>query len=183
MTFIGTVGTGSRFAFCIDFVLQHETEYHADGSVKVEHDPHDPGGTTKYGIDQRSHPNVDIENLTLDQAKEIYYEGEWTRCRCPQLKPPWDLALFDAAVNVGSHRAIMWVQRSVNVTVDGFIGPKTIAAVNDGNSDEFADFIALRQDYYTTQVRTSLRIRYLKGWLARVDDLRDASKIDTSRLA
>jgi len=176
MTFTGPIGD-NRFALCIDFVLQHETEYHADGvRVKVEHDPDDPGGTTKYGIDQRSHPDVDIENLTLEQAKQIYFEGEWTQCRCSELLPPWDLAVFDSAVNVGVSRTIKWVQTAVAVKLDGFIGPKTIAAVNASTVGEFADFINLRKDYYTNKVRTSLRLQYLKGWMARVADLEKAAE-------
>jgi lysozyme family protein len=170
MTSTETIGS-NRFLFCVDFVLRHETEYRADGSVRVEHDPKDPGGTTKYGIDQRSHPHVDVEHLTLDQAKQIYFDGEWTKCCCSELMPPWDLAVFDAAVNVGSSRAVIWLQKAVGVKADGFIGPKTIAAVNASTVGEFADFIDLRKNYYQTEVRTSLRIRFLKGWLARVDDL------------
>src|SRR5690348_12139869 len=95
-----------RFYTCVRFVLDHETEYNQDGSVKVERDPHDPGGTTKFGIDQRSHPNVNVAALTLDQATQIYRQGEWTKCCCGNLKPGFDLAVFDAAVNIGQARAI-----------------------------------------------------------------------------
>lgn len=182
MTFTGTIGS-SRFSVCIDFVLQHETEYHADGSVRVEHDPKDPGGTTKYGIDQRSHPNVDVENLTLEEAKQIYFDGEWTKCRCGELHAPWDLALFDAAVNVGQSRAVLWLQESVDAFPDGHIGPQTIAKTNAATSDQFETFISKRRDYYTKEVATSLRLRYLKGWLARVDDVRAASKINEGMMA
>jgi len=174
MTSTGSIGS-NRFRVCIDFVLRHETEYRADGvSVRVEHDPNDPGGTTKYGIDQRSHPGVDVENLTLAEAEQIYLNGEWTECRCAELPPPWDLAVFDAAVNVGSHRAIVWLQQAVGVIADGFIGPKTLAAVQGATVGSFADFIDLRKDYYKNKVRSSLRLRYLKGWLARVADLEKA---------
>jgi lysozyme family protein len=36
----------------------------------AERDPDDPGGLTKFGIDQRSHPTVDINALRLEQAKQ-----------------------------------------------------------------------------------------------------------------
>lgn len=171
----------NRFEFCVDFVLQHETEFHADGSAKVEHDPHDPGGTTKYGIDQRAHPNVDIENLSRAQAERIYFDGEWSACRCSELNPPWDLALFDAAVNVGVNRAVKWMQEAVGTTPDGYIGPKTIAAVNGATPAAFDWFIGRRQEYYTSEVRTALRLRYMKGWLARVDAVRQAARSDFDR--
>jgi lysozyme family protein len=31
-------------------------------------DPLDPGGMTKYGISKRFNPDVDVENLTIEQA-------------------------------------------------------------------------------------------------------------------
>ncbi len=177
MTFTRSIGE-NRFETCVAFILRHETEYNADGvSVKVEHDKKDPGGTTKYGIDQRSHPHINIETLSLDQAKRIYFDGEWTQCRCSELQPPWDLAVLDTAVNVGSHRAILWLQEAVGVKADGFIGPKTIAAVNASTAGEFSDFINRRKHYYETEVKTVLRLRYLKGWLARVADLETTSSL------
>jgi lysozyme family protein len=137
----------------------------------VERDPADPGGTTKYGIDQRSHPHIDIANLTREQALEIYYSGEWSSCRCGTLKPPWDLAVFDAAVNIGSGRTIKLLQQTVGTTVDGFIGPKTIAAVNQAPVDDLGEFLDLRESYYRALPQV-LRNRFLNGWLNRVADLR-----------
>lgn len=163
-----------RFNVCVDFVLKHETEYHADGSVRVERDPDDPGGTTKYGIDQRSHPNVNVATLSLQQAKEIYRAGEWMKCRCDCVKAPWDLAIFDAAVNMGMSRTIRLVQSVVQVTVDGFIGDKTIAAVNHSALDAYNEFLTLRESYYRSLPLT-LRSKFLKGWLNRVADLRAAT--------
>src|SRR6266436_4597543 len=53
-----------------------------------ENDPDDPGGATKFGIDQRSHPNVDIRNLTESQALDIYW-SEWIRDGCDKLSSPY----------------------------------------------------------------------------------------------
>jgi lysozyme family protein len=35
--------------------------------------PADPGGETNFGISKQSYPDVDIKNLTAEQATEIYY--------------------------------------------------------------------------------------------------------------
>lgn len=164
---------GSRFDVCVRFVLLHETERHADGSVRVERDPADPGGTTKYGIDQRDHPRVDVANLSEAQAIEIYRAEEWTQCRCDNLKPGWDLAVFDAAVNIGSGRAIRLLQQVVGVTVDGFIGPKTIAAVNASAQDTLHQYLELRASYYRA-LPLPLRAKFLAGWLNRVADVSKA---------
>ena len=47
----------------IEVVLHHEGGY--------VNDPVDPGGETNFGIAKRSHPDVDIANLTKEGAKEI----------------------------------------------------------------------------------------------------------------
>jgi lysozyme family protein len=162
-----------RFDICVKFVLDHETEYNADKSVKVERDPHDPGGTTKYGIDQRSHPNVDVANLTLEQAKDIYRTGEWMKCRCENLKPGFDLAVFDAAVNIGANKAIKLLQQAVGVKIDGFIGPQTVTATNAASIEGLGEYIDLRESYYRA-LPQSLRTHYLNGWLNRCADVRKA---------
>lgn len=168
-----------RFDICVNFVLEHETEYNKDGSVKVERDEHDPGGTTKFGIDQRSHPSVNVAALSVAAAKQIYLNGEWTQCSCANLKPGFDLAVFDTAVNIGAGRAIKLLQRAANVTVDGFIGPKTVAAVNAAALDKLSEYINLREAYYKALPAT-LRKFFLKGWLARLADLRKACGVSAS---
>jgi lysozyme family protein len=61
----------------------------------------DPGGETKYGISKRSYPNVDIPQLTLEEAQAIYRRDFWDKLNLDSM--PWNLALieFDAAVNQG----------------------------------------------------------------------------------
>lgn len=62
-------------------------------------DPNDPGGETKYGISKRYNPDVDVKNLTLDQAKEIYLKRYWMPFGCDKRPFPLDICLFDGAVN------------------------------------------------------------------------------------
>jgi lysozyme family protein len=164
----------TRFDHCVAFVLDHENEYDSQGHVVTEFDPHDPGGATKYGIDQRSHPNVDIPKLTLEQAKKIYHEGEWRQCHCDQLPLGWDLALFDTAVNIGSERAIKLMQQVVGAKQDGIVGPLTLAAVKDAPLAPISaleSFLQLREAYYRS-LPSRLKNRYLDGWLNRVADVR-----------
>ena len=51
------------FEEIIEIVLEHEGGY--------VNDPDDAGGETKYGIAKRWYPDVDIKNLTKEQAKKI----------------------------------------------------------------------------------------------------------------
>jgi lysozyme family protein len=161
-----------RFDICVAFVLERETEFNKDGSVKVERDPHDPGGTTKFGIDQRDHPGVNIAALTVETAKAIYRHEVWDKCRCANLKAPWDLAVMDSCVNPG-FKSIRFLQQVVGTKVDGFIGPVTIAKVNSASIDLLFEFLDLRESYYQA-LPAQLKKHYLKGWLNRVADLRTA---------
>jgi hypothetical protein len=69
--------SAQTFNLAIAFILPHEEEFARgywgdERFVVVENVPGDDGGLTKYGIDEESHPDVDIANLTRDQAIAIY---------------------------------------------------------------------------------------------------------------
>ena len=67
----------ASFDIAIQKLLKHEGGYTA-GLVG------DPGGETNYGIARASHPDLDIKNLTKDQAIDIYKSDYWTgRIRLP----------------------------------------------------------------------------------------------------
>ena len=59
-----------EFNEIIEKVLEHEGGY--------VNDKDDLGGETKYGITKRFYPNLDIKNLSREQAKEIY-KKEFTK--------------------------------------------------------------------------------------------------------
>lgn len=98
--------------------------------------PKDPGGETKYGITKRDYPTLDIKNLTLAQAQEIYKRDFWDRMAL-DLVEDVDIAceIFDTGLNGGTVTAIRIAQRSCNalgysIKVDGFMGHVTAAALN-----------------------------------------------------
>ena len=164
------------------FVLAHETEFtkghYGDYDfVRTENDSNDPGGVTRLGVDQRSHPKVNVKNLSLGQALEIYKEDYWQPIYADKMSSALALCVFDAAVNVGKSRSIKWLQAALNLTADGVIGPKTLKALEDSYSSHQAlttKLLNRREYYYRSEVRASLRQHYLKGWLARTSDLRKA---------
>lgn len=92
--------------------------------------PNDPGGETKYGISKKAYPDIDIENLTLEQAKKIYKRDYWDRCKCSFIPDALSIALFDFAVNSGTKRAITYLQKALEIPADGVIGNQTIGACN-----------------------------------------------------
>lgn len=139
-----------------------------------ENDPDDPGGATKYGIDQRSHPDVNIRSLTAEQAKAIYWEGYWLPSAGDKLPGRVAWAVTDCRVNCGP-RASKWLQQAVGAVQDGLIGPKTIAAVaqwETGQLNVAGRLLDFRESYYRDLGRQDRFKKFLKGWLNRNDDLR-----------
>ena len=116
-----------------------------------ENDPDDAGGATKYGIDQRSHPHVDIKALTADEATGIYWT-EWCNLDCDKYAQPMDWVFFNAAVNCGIGRANLLDKQSRS-------NPSL--------------FLSLQDNFYKSlaEKKPSLK-KFLKGWLARTEDLR-----------
>ena len=121
---------------------------------------------TKYGIAANSYPNLDIKNLTLDQAKAIYKRDYWDKVKGDQLPPSLAFHVFDMAVNSGVSRGIKLLQKTIGTNEDGIIGPKTLAAVNVMNANHAIQiYNANRLQFYT-----SLRdfTTFGKGWVNRV---------------
>jgi len=154
----------TTFEEIIEKVLDHEGGY--------VNDPVDPGKETKYGISQKFNPKIDIKNLTVDQAKEIYYKKYWTPNKCDQLPSHLRHFYFDTCVNQGAIKAIKILQRAVNnksltiIKVDGKIGPKTIAASQDLELDRAK---AYRIKAYIHTITFNPRLeKYFYGWFRRV---------------
>ena len=152
----------TRFDDIIEVVLEHEGGY--------VNDPDDPGGETNFGIAKRSHPDVDIANLTEEGAKEIYYQDYWMKNRVPQMTEDLKHIYFDMCVNQGRGRAVKILQRAANakgadLVVDGGLGPKTISALNGVELDRVR---AYRVKYYADLVTRKPDLeKFYFGWFRR----------------
>jgi len=129
-------------------------------------DPNDGGGETKYGISKRAFPQLDIPNLTVDQAEMVYKKCYWDMCECDQLPERLRLMVFDCAVNQGVLFASRTLQKCVDAKVDGVIGPETLRAVGALNVGEILfKYYVLRSDRYQN---TRGFEYYGRGWLRRL---------------
>lgn len=63
---------------------------------------------TKYGISAASYPHLDIKNLTIEQADEIYFRDYWQASGADKLPWPACLIVFDTAVLHGVGTARVW---------------------------------------------------------------------------
>lgn len=141
--------------------------------TEFENDPSDNGGATKFGIDARSHPGLDIKNLTIEDAKEIY-RREYNQSFASRLPYPFNFEAFDATVNTGENRSTKIFQKALGVTADGIWGVQSMAAfINQEHTNPrlFSDAIAERNAFYRSIAHGKLS-KYLKGWLNRTADLK-----------
>ena len=133
----------------------------------------DPGGETKYGISKRAYPGEDIKNLTLDRAKEIYRRDYWGPAGCDALPDAARFDVFDFAVNSGVRTSVKLLQRVVNETEDGQLGPRTLQAVQSMPAPRLAARIAAERLLYMTTLATWPA--FGRGWVRRVAlNLREA---------
>ncbi|MBV2125755.1 MAG: peptidoglycan-binding protein [Candidatus Thiodiazotropha sp. (ex Ctena orbiculata)] len=135
-------------------------------------DPNDRGGLTKFGISQKSFPDLDIENLTREQAEVIYREKYWNLVRCNELPGAYAVALFGAAVNHGQFQAVRLMQQALRVKTDGINGPITQSAARRQGGAGLIRFLAIRARFYTDiTLADSSQARFLNGWFRRLFSL------------
>ena len=121
---------------------------------------------TKWGLAAMTYPHLDIANITLEQAKEIYYNDWWLKLKMERWPNVMKYQMFDAAFNHGTGRANQFLQYAARVKDDGVIGPKTITAVNMTDPNDLVlRFLAKRLRYFT-EVKTWAE--FSKGWSLRV---------------
>jgi lysozyme family protein len=162
--------TSKRFEAFLSFILKWECVRDKHGNVIAEHDPQDPGGLTKYGIDKASHPKVDIANLTLAQATEIYFR-EWRACGAESMPPGLGEVFFNACVNCGVWRAHKLLHDpGTHNTADNFLDAqesfyRRLVAARVQSRREHSEDPEWLNDHPDLS-------KFLKGWLNRTADLR-----------
>lgn len=141
--------------------------------------PSDPGRATNMGVTigtltevlGRPATDEDVRKLQRDDvgdlgwsAASIYAEKYWNPCRCAEMPSGLDLLVFDSAVNQGPTNAIKFLQRSLNVSVDGILGPKTMTAVQAADRTKLIqEFAARRAVHYA-----GLQREFWLGWFRRL---------------
>lgn len=147
----------------IEVVLSHEGGY--------VNDPDDPGGETNFGISKRAFPDVDIANLTEEQAKQIYYDHYWLPHKFQDIDRERIAAkVFDTAINIGPIPAIRILQQSLSkfitgpLVADGKIGSLTIAAIHEAPEDALMEEIKARQAVHYASLN---KPKFLLGWMRR----------------
>ena len=114
----------------------------------------DTGGLTKYGISKNANPDVDIENLTPEKAREIYRQRYYNVLGdLSHLSKESRIVAYDASVNHGP----------------GF-AKKMIKKIGDNPEA----MLKHRQDHYNHLALSdpAKYAKYHKGWTNRNEALR-----------
>jgi lysozyme family protein len=128
----------------LDFIIRMEGGY--------VNDPVDPGGETKYGISKRSYPELDIKNLSPEQAKTIYKRDYYDKIVSEGMTFSQATFLTDTAVNNGTGTARRFWSES--------------------NGDVDKMFALRKQRYLDIIARKPSQIKYKNGWMNRLEHLR-----------
>ena len=152
----------TKFDDIIDVVLEHEGGY--------VNDPNDLGGETKYGITKRFYPDIDIKNLTKEEAKQIYYKDYWKKNKCDKIPDKLKHIYFDMTINMGRKTASKVLQRASNnkgmdLEIDGMLGPNTFKAIENLETERVR---AYRIKYYVDLInKRPEQEKFYFGWFRR----------------
>jgi len=158
----------SNYDKCLKTILHHEGGY-------VNH-PKDPGGETNLGVTKRVYQEhggtKDMKDLLVEDVAPIYKKGYWDKIKGDDLPGGLDLCVFDFGVNAGPGRAAKFLQSMIGTTVDGGIGPNTLAKVEEyirenGEHESVKKYQEMRQKYYE---QLSTFDTFGKGWTRRVEE-------------
>ena len=138
-------------------------------------DPDDLGGATNMGVtigtwkscgyDKDGDGDIDVDDLRLLTREDVVNRG---------LKPHyWDRwKAVDWVWASGAH-GIKIPQRLLGVSVDGIVGPKTLAAVNARNPRELFDMIKIARFDFIEDIcrKRPANNKFQRGWMNRINDI------------
>jgi lysozyme family protein len=167
-----------NFAASLELVLKSEGGFQSDSR-----DPGNAGGKcTNLGVTQQvweawvgyAVDEKEMRSLTKELVAPLYKSRYWDAVHGDQLPSGADYLAFDFAVNAGSFRCIKTIQRALNITADGIIGPVTIKAIQDTNAEDFIEkFSNAKESFYLGLANYPT---FGKGWLNRVAESKKAAE-------
>jgi lysozyme family protein len=168
------LGADVKFEECLPDTLVQEGGY--------SNDAHDPGGMTMEGIIQREYdakrrqwhlPTQWVKKISADEMRTIYYTDYWLPY-CPVLPPGLDLEFFDLSVNGGVHRAVVTLQRAMQIADDGMFGPATAKAIEGSTATDIGTITLIRhfRDERERFYRSLTTFKFFgKDWIRRSEEI------------
>jgi lysozyme family protein len=160
-----------NFDKCFAWLMDHEGGYCDDA--------HDPGGMTCWGVTHyawaswvgRNPTEDEMRGLTQDEVEPLYKARYWDKLQGDLLPSGVDYVLFDFSVNSGVTRAVKAIQRIVDTSVDGWLGPLTLAAIQAYDPRGLVEAVSEARQEFLAAIPT---YRWFgKGWSRRVQEVRE----------
>ena len=164
----------NNFERCLALVLKSE-----GGFVN---NPADPGGMTNLGVTKKTYEawvnrtvdEAEMRGLTPDDVAPLYQRNYWDKVAANSLPVGVDYCLFDTAVNSGPSQAVKFIQRALNVVVDGVLGQQTIAAANQRDAAELIEQFCEERLQFMQSLKTWPT--FGRGWQRRVEEVQAAAQ-------
>ena len=150
-----------------DLAIRRTLEW--EGGAAYTDDPDDPGGETRWGISARANPDVDVADLTEEQAIDIYRTKYWLDIYDDIVAETIGGKVFDLSVNMGHRPAHICLQRAlrsvgIQIKEDGIFGKITLKAVNKVSP---SCLLAALRSEAAGHYRLIGKKKYMRGWLNR----------------
>ncbi len=165
-----------------DEALEQSLEWLLEEEGGFSNHPADTGGATMYGVTHATYdawrkaikrPKQSVKLITQEEAFALYKAMYWDEAGCDKLPWPINYMVFDAAVNSGPSRGTKWLQEALRTKIDGVIGPKTLALLNQVMDDDpgvlVYRLIDVRLKFLVTLIRAKpSQMAFLLGWMRRL---------------
>ncbi len=178
----------------VPFIIQFEAGVNRAGLTGAQlfekarktgyvNDPDDLGGATMVGVTlatyteycrKKVYPRPTIERLrgmTYTQWLDILKTMFWDRWKADEITNQSVAEILVDWVWTSGKYGITIPQQVLGVTVDGVVGPKTLAAVNRQNPAQFFARIVAERKAYIDRICASRPVnnKYKRGWLRRLN--------------
>ncbi|WP_419174406.1 glycosyl hydrolase 108 family protein [Desulfosediminicola sp.] len=176
-----------------EFEPIHEKVMQLEGGYTLHQVPGDLGGMTYAGIAREKWPQWlgwwkidqdEFDGELTEMVRQFYHQNYWLKIRGDEIKSQdVAFAIYGCSVNTGRTTTTRVVQQICGVAVDGYLGPKTLDALNDLLEDEKDEriFILLfallrvfrykdicQKDKRRHQDQVGSNLKFLCGWINRV---------------
>lgn len=149
-------------------------------------DPDDLGGATMVGVTIATYkeycrkkgypvPTIDrLRNMTYAQWLDILKTMFWDRWQADKIANQSVAEILVDWVWASGKYGITIPQQVLGVTVDGVVGPKTLAALNKQNPAQFFARIVAERKAYIDRICASRPVnnKYKRGWLNRLNAIK-----------
>lgn len=159
----------NNFIKAIEFTLPWETGRDRSGKLRQDGGLNDDDGSiTKWGIRQAANPDLDVRNLTIDDAFKIYKDRYYDVYKSFKSQPldldtvsqPYAVAVFDSGVNCGVNRCFNWHLTAIKT------------------KDPVKTLLGLRDAHYTNLKASDTKYaKSYNGWINRLNDLKKYCEI------